>query len=269
MSPGNTKKTAVLIVTYNHRHLIANLLERIPDTIWNTAAEVLVLDDASTDDTCAMAEAFAEKHGIRNMQIIKNEKNHGYGGNQKKGYRYCMEKGYDIVVLLHGDGQYAPEAMPGLIEPVAKGKADAVLGSRMLIPGGAIRGGMPLYKFAANKLLTLIENTVLGTSLSEFHCGYRVYDLNRLKMIPFMSNTNGFHFDSEVIFQLRLAGCRIMEHPIETHYGSEKCHVNGPQYGLNILWLSLRYALWKMRVIRDRRFDGCAKDSCSDAGEIR
>src|SRR5690606_9300123 len=147
--------------------------------------------------------------------------------NQIRGYQYAIEKGYDIVALLHGDAQYAPEALPDLLKPLEAGEADAVFGSRMMEKGQALKGGMPLYKYVGNKILTTFENAMLGMSLSEFHSGYRLYSCKALKKVPFHRNTHDFHFDTQIIIQFHAAGLRIVEVPIPTYYGDEICGVNG------------------------------------------
>ena len=136
---------------------------------------------------------------------------------------------------MHGDGQYAPERLPDLLQPLLAGEADAVFGSRMMASGGARRGGMPLYKWMGNKILTRIQNRLLKTSFSEFHSGYRIYSVRALAGIPFDKNTNDFHFDTEIIIQLVRAGLRIKELPIPTYYGDEICHVNGLKYALDVV----------------------------------
>jgi glycosyltransferase involved in cell wall biosynthesis len=124
--------------------------------------------------------------------VLYNPVNQGYGGNQKIGYHYAIENGFDFVALLHGDGQYAPEMLGALTEPLRQGEADAVFGSRMLVRGDALKGGMPLYKFLGNRILTSVQNRLLGTKLSEFHSGYRVYRVSAIKALPFDRNSNVF-----------------------------------------------------------------------------
>jgi 2-polyprenyl-3-methyl-5-hydroxy-6-metoxy-1,4-benzoquinol methylase len=183
--------------------------------------------------------------------------NQGYGGNQKIGYHYAIEHGFDYVALLHGDGQYAPEVLPMLVEPLRRGEADAVFGSRMMKPGDALRGGMPLYKFVGNRILTTIQNALLKTRLTEFHSGYRVYAVEALRRIPFERNTNVFHFDTEIIIQLLFAGQRIRELAIPTYYGDEICRVNGVQYAGKVVRASLQAWFQRFHLFYDRRFD-CA-----------
>ena len=138
------------------------------------------------------------------------------------------------MALVHGDGQYAPECLPDLVGPLRDGEADAVFGSRMLEKGGALRGGMPLYKFVGNRILSGFQNRMLGASLSEFHSGYRVYSVAALRKVPFPLNTNDFHFDTEIIIQFMLGGMRIKELPIPTYYGDEICRVNGVKYAWDV-----------------------------------
>ncbi len=171
------------------------------------------------------------------IEVIRNAQNLGYGGNQKLGYRLAMEDDLDIVVMLHGDGQYAPECLEEMVAPLERGEADAVLGSRMMEKGAARRGGMPLYKHLGNRALTVFENTMLGTSLTEFHSGYRAYSVRALRRIPFEQNSDDFDFDTEIIIQLHAAGLRITETPIPTYYGDE-------------IWLRQRHEIRKGRLPR-------------------
>jgi 2-polyprenyl-3-methyl-5-hydroxy-6-metoxy-1,4-benzoquinol methylase len=156
---------------------------------------------------------------------------------------------------VHGDGQYAPEKLPELLAPLAKGEAGAVFGSRMLDKGGALRGGMPLYKYAGNKILTRFQNAILGTNLSEFHSGYRLYSVEALRKIPFERNSNDFHFDTEIIIQLVMAGIPIAELPIPTYYGDEICYVNGMKYAWDIFRTMLRAKFHQRNLLYDRKFD--------------
>jgi 2-polyprenyl-3-methyl-5-hydroxy-6-metoxy-1,4-benzoquinol methylase len=174
--------------------------------------------------------------------VVKHQKNLGYGGNQKAGYRYFIEKGFDIVVLLHGDGQYAPEILSQLYAPIVEGKADAVFGSRMMKTwGGPLKGGMPLYKYAGNRILTTLENRALGMNLTEFHSGYRAYSLHALRQIDFSRMTDDFHFDTEIIIKLNHQHFRIAEVPIPTYYGTEICYVNGMRYARDVVRAVRRY----------------------------
>ena len=153
----------------------------------------------------------------------------------------AIELGLDIIVLLHGDGQYAPELLPEMIAPLERNECDAVFGSRMMVDGAARKGGMPLYKLVGNKILTRIENAALGTRLSEFHSGYRAYRVDALKRLDLESYSDGFDFDTEIIIGLVDAGMGIAEIPIPTYYGDEICYVNGVRYARDVTMDVLRY----------------------------
>ena len=204
--------------------------------------EVVVLDDDSADATYELAVGLKTVANIDKLHIIKQSRNLGYGGNQKAGYKYFLEKGFDIVVLLHGDGQYAPEALSGIYHNLVTDEADAVFGSRMMkMYGGPLKGGMPLYKYIGNRILTIFENKAIGMKLTEFHSGYRAYNLEALRNIDFTHMTNDFHFDTEIIIKLHHQGFRIKEIPIPTYYGDEICYVNGMKYAKDVVRSVLRY----------------------------
>src|SRR5205823_5474091 len=160
-------------VAYNAETTIQSVLNRIPPELHTNNVEVLVIDDSSKDETFARGVAFENPAGSFRITILRTPENQGYGGNQKLGYRYAIEHGFDVVALLHGDGQYAPEKLPYLLEPLLRGEADAVFGSRMIEKRDALKGGMPLYKWFGNQVLTRFQNFMLGSKLSEFHSGYR------------------------------------------------------------------------------------------------
>lgn len=242
------KRVAIFIVAYNAASTLRKVLDRIPLEVWNKVEEVFVFDDESQDDTYLVGMGYKTLHGKAKLSVFRNEKNLGYGGNQIRGYQYAISQGYDIVALLHGDGQYAPEALPMLLEPLEKGEADAVFGSRMMTKGAALKGGMPLYKYFGNKTLTAIENTMLGMSLSEFHSGYRLYSCHALAQLPFDKNTHEFHFDTQIIIQMHAAGMRIVEKPIPTFYGDEICHVNGMKYAKDVVKSVFEFELHKLGV---------------------
>jgi 2-polyprenyl-3-methyl-5-hydroxy-6-metoxy-1,4-benzoquinol methylase len=178
--------------------------------------------------------------------VIRHPRNLGYGGNQKAGYRWALEHDIDVIVLLHADGQYAPEVIEDLIAPLESGAADAVMGSRMMSPGSARLGGMPLYKFVGNKILTTMANSMTGMELTEWHSGYRAYRTDALDDISFETNSDGFDFDTEIILQLHEAGKTIAEVPIPTYYGGEICRVNGMRYAKDVTADVMRYRLHKM-----------------------
>jgi glycosyltransferase involved in cell wall biosynthesis len=255
-------RVLVFIVAYNAEKTIASVVRRIPaDLSAAYEIEVLIIDDASKDATFVaghnLARAAESPFPVR---VLFNPVNQGYGGNQKIGYHYAVENGFDYVALLHGDGQYAPERLPALLERLSQGDVAAVFGSRMLTPMGALRGGMPLYKFAGNRILTWIENRLLHSNLSEFHSGYRVYAVKALAAIPFERNSNDFHFDTEIIIQLLIARAGIAELPIPTYYGDEICHVNGLKYAWNVVCAALKARMQELSLFYDRRFDCAPKD---------
>ncbi|MFM7336732.1 MAG: glycosyltransferase family 2 protein, partial [Actinomycetota bacterium] len=177
------------------------------------------------------------------LTIVRHEVNLGYGGNQKTGYQLALEQNLDLVVLLHGDGQYAPEYLPQMVEPIVAGRADVVFGSRMLTQGGARKGGMPLYKFVGNKILTFLQNRLARVSLSEWHSGYRAYSVPALRKVNFLKNSDYFDFDSQIILQMIGARQRIVEIEIPTFYGDEISRVNGINYGIKILLHTLKFRL--------------------------
>jgi 2-polyprenyl-3-methyl-5-hydroxy-6-metoxy-1,4-benzoquinol methylase len=248
--PAAHPRIMVHIVAYNAASTLARVLDRIPHDLRPRLAEICVFDDASSDDTFLVGKGYQQVRDMPQLQVFRNTRNRGYGGNQKLGYRYAIERGFDVVVLLHGDGQYAPEAMPNLLQPVLSGEADAVFGSRMLEPGAARRGGMPLYKYLGNKVLTQFENAFLEMNLSEFHSGYRVYSVEALKRLPFEANSDDFHFDTQIIIQLKAAGMRIKEVAIPTYYGDEICHVNGLRYARDVAKSVLQYRMHQAGVVR-------------------
>ncbi len=238
------KKIIICIVAYNAESTLRKVLDRIPAEVKAKVSEVVVFDDESPDSTYKVASEYRKDNPqFENLTIYRNPRNLGYGGNQKRCYRYCIEKGYDIAVLLHGDGQYAPEALPKLLEPLERGEADAVFGSRMMEKGAALKGHMPFYKYVGNKILTAYENMMLGMDLTEFHSGYRLYSVDALKKVPFENNTDDFHFDTEIIAQFHARGLKIKEVAIPTYYGDEICHVNGLKYAFNVARVVLQYKL--------------------------
>lgn len=237
-------KIGILVVAYNAETTLRSTLQRIPPAIMNKITEIFVFDDASSDQTVAIGHQLAsEVFHDGKLSIYRNDVNQMYGGNQRKGYQYAISKGLDVVVLLHGDGQYAPEIMQDLLTPLENGTADMVMGSRMLVPGAARKGNMPLYKYVGNKILTWTENRLAGTRLSEFHSGYRAYSVAALRNIPLDSMTTNWHFDTQIILEFLKRGYRIQEVPIPTYYGDEICRVNGIPYAMNCVRETLGYAI--------------------------
>lgn len=240
---------AVFVVAYNAVTTLARVLDRIPAEAWDLLEEVYVFDDASTDDTALLGEGYKASRGREKLKIFRNPRNLGYGGNQKRGYDYALERGFDYVILLHGDGQYAPEKIPDFIRAAKTLRPAAVFGSRMMDRRGALRGGMPLYKFAGNRILTAYENLLLGSRLSEFHSGYRMYAAEALRRLHYRAYTDDFHFDTQIIVELLHQGLPIVEIPIPTYYGGEICYVNGMRYALDVSLAVLRYKLFSLGLV--------------------
>jgi len=253
--PAPPRKVAIFIVAYNAVTTLTKVLDRIPESVRKRVSEIYVFDDSIKDDTYLVGMGYKSVHQMYNLNIYRNPENLGYGGNQKKGYEYALKMGYDVVVLLHGDGQYAPECLEDLIGPVERGEADAVFGSRMMQPRSALKGGMPYYKWLGNRILTAFENRVLGMNLTEFHSGYRAYSVRALGQIPFRENSNDFHFDTEIIVQFHQHKLRIVERPIPTYYGDEICYVNGLKYAYNVAKSVVQYRLQQAGFKRYAKYE--------------
>ena len=249
------KRLLIFIVAYNAERTIEKVLSRIPPALHHKGVEVLIIDDSSKDDTFLRGLRFQQRTSAFKITVLRTPENQGYGGNQKLGYRYAIDNNFDFVALIHGDGQYAPEKLPQLLDPLIADKADAVFGSRMLDKHAARAGGMPFYKWIGNQILTAAQNRMLKTQLSEFHSGYRLYSTKALAQIPFECNTNDFHFDTEIIIQLVLKKLRIAELPIPTYYGDEICHVNGLKYAWDVMKTMLRAKFHRKNLFFDRKFD--------------
>ncbi|HST50035.1 methyltransferase domain-containing protein [Jatrophihabitans sp.] len=241
-------RIGVLVVAYNAESTLQATLDRIPPDMRSRIDEILICDDASSDRTVDAGLAWRQANGAIPTTVVRHVSNLGYGGNQKAGYRLAAERGLDLVVLLHGDGQYAPEVMADLLAPLERGEADAVFGSRMLQAGSARAGGMPLYKYLGNRVLTSVENRLLNSTLSEFHSGYRAYRVAALAELPLEFNTDDFDFDTQIIIQLLDAGKRIVEVPIPTYYGDEICYVDGLKYARDVVRDVLQYRLTKVGI---------------------
>ena len=243
----------IFILAYEVARTLIAAYERIPAQLRKEAAEIYILDDASNDNTFWAGMGYKLLHNIPNLNVYRNPRNLGYGGNQKKGLRHAVDRGYDVVVVLHGDVQYAPECIPDLIQPILEGQADLVFGSRMT--GHPLQGGMPLYKYLGNKFLTALENWALGIHLSEYHSGFRAYSCEALQQVSFEKCTDQFHFDTQILIQFKEKGLRITEIPVPTRYGPESHQVGfwtAVRYGLGILVSLLEYRLHKSRVVRLR-----------------
>jgi glycosyltransferase involved in cell wall biosynthesis len=259
---GARPRLLIFVIAYHAETTLKRVLERIPGVIFESLdSEILVVDDASTDRTFEIGCEFRDAHPEIPLTVLRNEYNQGYGGNQKVGYSFAIKQGFDYVAMVHGDGQYAPEELPNLVAPLLDGSADAVFGSRMMSRFGALKGGMPLYKYVGNKILTTAQNALLGSNLSEFHSGYRLYSVAALDTIPFRLNSNDFHFDTEIIIQLLNAKKRIKELPIPTYYGDEICRVNGMKYAKDVMLATMSNAFHRAGLLYQRRFDTTQHDN--------
>ncbi len=236
-----TEKIVIVMPAYNAARTIEETFRAIPEGYYD---QIIVVDDHSGDDTVARARAL-------NLKAIRHPHNVGYGGNQKTCYMEALRDGATLIVMLHPDGQYDPAIIPEMIRPIREGRADMVLGSRMLVPGGAKRGGMPLWKRVANRSLTTTENLAMGRSFSECHTGYRAYSRRFLETVPFLRNSNGFVFDTEVIFQAVHFGLPVVEVPVASRYFEDASSVGfsqGVVYGLGTLWTAARFLLHRSGI---------------------
>lgn len=244
--PRKMKALAVL-PAYNAARTLAVTVADIPK---DAVDDIILVDDASRDDTVKAAESLG-------LKVFRHERNKGYGGNQKTCYTNALRMGADIVVMVHPDYQYDPISIPELIRPIVEGRADAVFGSRMM-KGGALEGGMPLWKHNANILLTALENVVLGTYLTEYHSGFRAYSARYLRTVNFMANGDGFVFDTEIIVQGLLHYLKIEEIPIKTRYFDEASSIKfraAVVYGCGILRTLLKYILHTRGIVKFRQFE--------------
>jgi glycosyltransferase involved in cell wall biosynthesis len=250
-------RIAIYIPAYNAAATIPKVLSRIPDELKQQVEEIFVVDNASEDNTHLVAIGYGHVNTLHTLRVFRNERNLGYGGSQKFAYRYCIERGFDAVVMLHGDAQYAPEKISSLLEPIFAGEADLVFGSR--IAGDPLQGsldgrGMPMHRYLGNRFLTGFQNFILGWHLSEYHSGFRVFRCDALKYVGFEQCSDYYHFDTEILIRFRMHNMRVIERPIPTYYGSEKFHGNIWVYGYRIMDTMLKYWLSQRGWRYDPRF---------------
>jgi glycosyltransferase involved in cell wall biosynthesis len=259
---GAHPRLLVFVIAYQAESTLTRVLDRIPRELFERfECEILVVDDHSDDRTFEIGADYRRAHPQVPLVVLRNGVNQGYGGNQKVGYHYAIRNGFDLVAMVHGDGQYAPEELPRLVAPVVAREADAVFGSRMMTRFGALAGGMPLYKFVGNRILSSFQNVALRTRFSEFHSGYRVYSVQALAAVRFELNTDDFHFDTEIIIQLLEAKQRIVELPIPTYYGDEICRVDGVLYAGRVAHVTLQAVAHRFGLLYQRRFDARREDN--------
>ena len=231
-----------------------NAAVTLPATVANIPRdwvdEVILVDDHSSDDTVQVARTLP-------VHVVWHPHNAGYGANQKTCYMEALQRGADAIVMLHPDGQYPAELIPAMVEPILTGSADLVLGSRLAVPGMARDNGMPIWKYVANRFLTITENWIMGTRLTEAHTGFRAYSRRALLTVPFLRNSLDFVFDSEVILQASYFGLRIEEVPAPCRYFEDMSSVRfkaSTVYGLKTLWACLRLVLHRSGIWKSAKF---------------
>lgn len=240
-------KLVVVMPAYNAARTLEQTLAEVPRDIVD---DIVLVDDASHDDTASLAHSLGIRH------VVRHDRNRGYGGNQKTCYRKALELEADIVVMLHPDYQYSPRLIPAMAELVASGLFPVVLGSRIL-GGGAIGGGMPVYKYLANRLLTAFENLCTGAKLSEYHTGYRAFSAGVLRELDLDANSDDFIFDNQMLAQVLGRGYRIGEVTCPTHYFGDASSINfrrSVRYGLGVLGVSASFLLGRIGLNRSRYF---------------
>ena len=248
----NNKKITVVLPAYNAEQTLEMTYNEIP---FDIVDEVILVDDVSRDKTIDKAKSLGIKH------IVEHSKNTGYGGNQKSCYNKALELNSDIVVMLHPDYQYTPKLIHSMAYLIANGVYDVVLGSRIL-GKGALKGGMPMYKYIANRILTLLQNLLINQKLSEYHTGYRAFSKKVLNSINYAVNSDDFVFDNQMIAQIFYAGFEIAEITCPTKYFDEASSINirrSIKYGLGVLGVSLQYRLRKMHLGRFRIFKSASE----------
>ena len=249
------KRIAVVMPAYNAAKTLAQTVSELPDSV---DLKILV-DDYSTDDTAKIARDLG-------LQVYVHEKNYGYGRNQQTCYREALAAGADIVVMVHPDYQYTPLLVTSMASMIAYGVYDVVLGSR-IIGGGARRGGMPLYKYVANRFLTAFQNLIAGAKLSEYHTGFRAFSKEVLLNLPLLENSDDFVFDNEMLAQCIFFGYRIGEVSCPTKYFEEASSINfsrSVKYGFGVLGTTLKCRFQKMGIGRFRIFSPSGRKLLSD-----
>ncbi|MFT5668087.1 MAG: glycosyltransferase involved in cell wall biosynthesis [Vicingaceae bacterium] len=238
----NDKKVVVVMPAYNASKTLEKTYNEIP---FNLVDDVVIVDDCSNDDTSEKAKILGISH------IIRHEKNTGYGGNQKTCYNYALELGADIVIMVHPDYQYTPKLIPSMCYLIANDVYQVVLGSRIL-GTGALKGGMPMHKYIANRILTLIQNILTGAKLSEYHTGYRAFSKEVIQAVNYNDNSDNFVFDNQMLSQIIFKGYEIGEVSCPTKYFEEASSINLKNsfiYGVGVLKVSLQHKLQKWGMV--------------------
>jgi glycosyltransferase involved in cell wall biosynthesis len=249
-APAADRPPGKVIVVMPAMNAAATLRQTVASIPRDWVDEVILVDDHSTDDTVELARRLP-------LRLVWHPHNAGYGANQKTCYIEALQRDADAVVMLHPDGQYEPGLIPSMVEPILTGRADLVLGSRFAEPGMALGNGMPRWKYLANRGLTIVENRIIGTQLSEAHTGYRAYSRKLLLTVPFLRNATDFSFDSELIMQAAHFGLRIEEVPATCRYFADSSSVgfgSGVVYGLKTLWVGAHLVLHRAGILPSRKF---------------
>jgi glycosyltransferase involved in cell wall biosynthesis len=244
---------------YNAEATLRRTFEEIPRAIVD---DIILVDDASSDRTVEVAQELGLFHVI-------HPKNLGYGANQKTCYHHALERGADIVIMIHPDYQYTPKLSPAMAGMIAGGTYDVVLASRIL-GGGALQGGMPRYKYISNRFLTAFQNILMGQKLSEYHSGFRAFSRNVLLNLPLHVNSDDFIFDNQILAQVAFAGFRLGEISCPTHYSEDSSSINFQRslnYGLGVLGVSIQYALAKAGVFRSKIFSDLISPQVENSAE--
>lgn len=247
LRPAARPRVVVVMPALNAGQTLEDIVEAVNRDVVD---EIVLVDDKSSDNTVELARRL-------NIRVIWHPHNVGYGGNQKTCYLDALQRDPDIVVMLHPDGQYEASLIPDLIRPIVEGRADLVLGSRLAEPGAALAGGMPRSKYLANRALTALENLALGTRLSEMHTGYRAYSRELLLTVPFLRNSLGFSFDSEMLMQAVHFGFRIAEVPARSRYFDDASSIglrDATAYGVKTAWMAGRFLLHRWGALPCRKF---------------
>jgi len=242
-------KTIVVMPAYNAETTLEKTITDIPP---GTADEIVLVDDCSRDGTVALALKLG-------LTVIRHEKNLGYGGNQKTCYREALARGANTIIMVHPDYQYDSSLIPVMTELLRKGHCDVILGNRIRTRREALAGGMPVYKYVSNRLLTVVENVWLGQNLGEFHSGLRGYRREVLETIPWERNSDDFVFDSQFLVQAAHFGFRLGDIPVPVRYMSEASSINfrrSVKYGLGTLWALVAYSLHRAGIRKSTLFLG-------------
>lgn len=246
-------RVVIYIPAYRCENTVISVLERLPPDLKNNCMSVLVVDNCSSDHTESVVLEFKKRYSVDNLHIIKLRQNIGYGGSQKIAYRFAIENLAEAVVMVHGDGQYAPELAGEIVEPILDGHYDFTFGSR--IAGQPLKGGMPLHRFLGNRALTAFQNVFLNARLTEYHSGYRAFSVQKLSLLNFEMMSDDYHFDTEMIIQHLANNFKIKEVVIPTHYGDEENHVNIWKYGIDVVVTTLTYFFHKIGLRKSRNWE--------------